>query len=815
MNTKLNNEITNTIEARYQRAKTLIQGFSSKSLVRNDVVIPTWIEGTECFWYERDTLLYKKASSGGDREDTPFIGKEYRLVDAKSASNTVAFDHGTLASSLGKASKKEVDPTNLPICHITLSLDPVTVVFTAFDKRWCFRDEDKTCREIKTHRNRIREAVSADSTKIAFTRDYNLWLRDVGSGTERALTTDGEEDNAYSTGTTAWGVSQSPETPGLWSSDSKRFLTVQHDKRLVKSLPSIDHVPLSGSEISTFENTLDSKTPLNKDVRPILRQAKVAYPGDEHIEVFRILSIDMDNGETCLAQHRPIGVNYNDYFGFYGKCVWWGNDDHTAYFIDPDRGDRKFHIVEFNTLTGETRVLFEETSKTHITFAGGSHGLALNRYLSTTNELVWWSERSGWGHLYLYDLNTGALKQTITQGDWRVREVLYVDEKHRELLIQTVGRIADRDPYYRDICRVSIDTGEITTLVSCESELLVHHRNSVPLHVMRSLGNADEYTDAVAPTGDYMVATQSRVDQGSSSRLLDRNGNIILELEQTDLSGLPEGWQWPEPFEVTAADGETSLYGALFRPSGFSPDKSYPVLNFISSGPWISVVPKASFHCAKATHGARHYFYAAALAELGFIVFVLDSRGTPLRSKAFQDESYGWVPSSANTADHAYAIEQLATRYPYMDRNRVGIFSQGYRSGLQNFMERQDLYKACVHMLCLDDRMTGAFVGEKYEGREPSPKFRQYPEQMVEAMEGRLMLMNSMSSALSTCYPPAATFRVISALQKANKDFDMLMVPHGEFGCDSYMFRRAFDFLIKNLLEETPPKEFLFDDVSM
>ena len=238
------------------------------------------------------------------------------------------------------------------------------------------------------------------------------------------------------------------------------------------------------------------------------------------------------------------------------------------------------------------------------------------------------------------------------------------------------------------------------------------------------------------------------------------------------------------------------------------------VLNFINSGPWLSVVPKGSFHTSRG-YADRHYFYSAALAELGFIVLNLDSRGTPLRSKAFADESYGWIPSSANTDDHVQAIEQLAQRYPSIDIDRVGIYCQAYRSGLQNFMERQDLYKVCVQMLLLDDRMTGAFVGEKYEGLTPSPKRKLYPEDMAEGLQGKLMLMNSMNSALSTCYPPAATFRVIDALQRANKDFDMLIVPQAQFASSSYMFRRAFDFLTEHLIGETPPTDISFDDIAM
>ncbi|MDP4745635.1 MAG: prolyl oligopeptidase family serine peptidase, partial [Porticoccaceae bacterium] len=289
-------------------------------------------------------------------------------------------------------------------------------------------------------------------------------------------------------------------------------------------------------------------------------------------------------------------------------------------------------------------------------------------------------------------------------------------------------------------------------------------------------------------------------------------------VESADISALSENWQWPEPVKLMAADGKTDIYGLLFRPSDFSPDKRYPVINFINSGPWLSVVPKGSFHTSRG-YAERHYFYSAAMAELGFIVLNLDSRGSPLRSKAFLDESYGWIPASANTDDHAGAIQQLAQRYPYMDINRVGICTQLYGSGLQNFLERQDLYKVCVQMSLLDNRLIGCTIeGDKWEGiNGPSTDKYHYPEVLVNQLKGKLMLMQSITSPVSTAYPSTATFRVVEALQKANKAFEMLMIPGSPSGspCSGYMTRRGWDFLVKHLLKATPPTAFELIDMKM
>ena len=801
------------VEARYQRAQILIQGFTTTSLVQNDMVLPSWIEESDCFWYERAYKIDKGVSTGsggGDasrkefalsdqegKESSVQVGKEYRLVNAKIATNLLAFNHYEFARALSKVSNQEVSAQNLPISHITITLSPMTVCFTAFGQRWKFEGDKKHCQRLKTAVIKDDEALSPNGKKIAFARDSNLWVRDLVSDQERALTHDGEHDYAYAGVSTAWSVAGAPDLPALWSPDSTRLLTVQRDKRKVKILPKVNHVPLDGS------------------IRPQLEQVKVAYPGDKNVETYQLLSLDVASGQVCEAHYPPIPTCDNQDWGFFGKLTWWAEDSRRVYFIDQERGEQILRLVEFDINTGATQILFEETSDTYINVRADTQSLPNHRFLSKSNELIWWSERSGWGHLYLYDLNTGELKHAITSGDWRVRDVLHVDEKRRELFIQTSARVANRDPYYRDICRVLIDTGEITTLLSSDDDYVVHYPDTNVVSYKKITGHASKQTSGVDSNGNYFVATRTRADLVPTTLLADRNGKAIMELEVTDISTLPEGWRWPEPVKLLAADGSTDIYGLLFRPSDFSPNKHYPVINFINSSAKLAVVPKGSFNTSRG-YADRHYFYGAALAELGFIVLVLDSRGTPLRSKAFQDESYGWIPSSANTKDHASAIKQLAQRYPYMDINRVGICCQGYRSGLQNFLERQDLYKVCVQMSLLDNRLISCTIeGDKFEGIEGPSDDKLYPEQLVDKLSGKLLLMTAMTSFLSSSYPPAGTFRVIDALQKANKDFDMLILPNVEGGCNNYMFRRAWDYLVKNLQAVEPPKEFLLGEVTL
>lgn len=786
-----NNEILTTpvgrgsdntdMEARYQKALELLKGHGSNCLAQNASLLPHWITNTTCFWYERASKT----------------GKEFRLVDASTANNAVAFDHKSFALALSNAVNQAVDPDNLPMTQVTFTLSPppspsVTEIrFTAFGQRWIYKVDNNVCIEDKTLQVKPDEALSPDGEQLVFRRDNNLWLRIVSSGEEHPLTQNGEEDFAYGADCTGWGFALPREAPALWSPDSKRVLTVQRDKRRVLSLPVVNHVPQDGS------------------VRPTLEQVKVAYPGDEYVEEAHLLSIDIATSEQCRADYRPLTPTKNEYHGIYSKLVVWAADSRCAYFIDDGRGARVVRLLEFDTNTGKTRLVMEETSDTFVNISTHSGGAPKHRFLPNTQELIWWSERSDWGHLYLIDLNTGSLKNVITTGEWLVREVVRVDEKRREVLIQTAGRVPGRNPYYRDICWVNMDTGKLTTVLSSDEDLIAHYPSS---------GFFTKHIDGVSPCGQYLVITRSRIDQVPIHFLIDRDGKEILTLEEADISGVSEGWCPPKPIQVLAADGKTDLYGALFYPSNFSSDKHYPVVNMINGAPWLQVVPTASFNSAL-VYADLFYFYCSAMAELGFIVLVLDSRGTPLRSKSFQDESYGWIASAGNTDDHAGAIAQLTERYPYMDANRVGIFTvTGYRSALQNFLERQDIYKVCVQMSLMDNRLIGGTIeADKYEGVDGPSADKQYPEQLVENLQGKLLLTATLHSVSAGVYPAAATLRVIDALQRANKDFDQVIIGTGGRGIamTSYQYRRAFDYLVTHLQGAEPPKEFSFNDLAL
>ena len=310
-------------------------------------------------------------------------------------------------------------------------------------------------------------------------------------------------------------------------------------------------------------------------------------------------------------------------------------------------------------------------------------------------------------------------------------------------------------------------------------------------------------TSAVSPAGEYVVTGHSRIGQVPVTELLDRDGNLLLELEQADLSGMPDGWDYPEPVKLIAADKKTPLYGAVFKPSNFDSNQSYPVIDLSFIAAELNIVPKGLFY-TDPIHG-MFFFWAACLAELGFIVVLVDGRGSAYRDKAFIDYSYGCLTKANNTEDRIAAIQQLAKQRPYMDLDRVGFLSLGSDDG--TLFRYPDFYKVGVCFAAVDTRlMAAALWGEHYENPEANTDYPR-AEQLAHQLKGKLLLIHGF---LDPILPVAGTLRIVDALQKANKDFDLLLMPADGHGLDThpYTCRRAWDYLVKHLQGVEPPKEF-------
>jgi len=785
MNTKTNPFPVSDTEmlARYERAKAIIQGWGSTRVARNSTVYPTWIGESNVFWYVREYL---------QEGDLNKPGKEFRLVDAAAASNECAFDHDLLAALLSEATGESIDLYNLPLSAVEIEPAPRVVEFSAMGQSWRYDEQSQTLTASKRYPKAW--VISPDGKQAVFARDHNLWLRDLDSGKEYALTTDGEALYNYGSSGTVWGGGR-PVPPGLpvqarWSPDGKTLFTLQKDRRKVKISPIVHHIPTDGS------------------VRPQLIESRVAYPGDEHIEEYRLLLIDVETGRQRSVDYPRVPVMQESHKGFFGYSYgWWHQGGRCAYFIDIDRYSRRARVVEVDAQNGATRVILEETSETKLSFADNDAWAPNCLYLPATEELIWQSERSGWAHLYLYDLKTGALKNSITVGEWRVHKLVRFDPKRRALFISTAGRVSGRNPYYRDLVRVDIDTGEMVIVIDGDFEHFTSSRSCVSTAYATFLCADIEACNGVSASGDYAVVTRSRVDTVPETVLLGRNGKQIMVVETADLT-LPEGWEWPEPVKMTAADGETDIYGVIYKPANFDPSQSYPVINSTYVyNPISSYVAKGSF--TQSSIDGANFYYEAALAQLGFIVVQMDGRGCSGRSKAFSDACYGRSFEEANNLeDHVVGTKQLIEHFAYMDSDRVGIASMGRGCGaLMGLMKYPEFYSVGVGTHIFDSRLIPATRGaDKYIGPAGLAPGTRMLEDRAPDFKGKLLqcvgLLGSTDSAIT------ATLRVLDALQRANKDVDVVVEPRVMSGTSSYQLRRMWDYLVWHLQGNNPPEGF-------
>ena len=752
---------------RYRRANTLADGAMGKSVAFNTTLYPHWIGDTDTFWYVRQTRS----------------GQTYRLVDAKAGTNACAFEHDKLCQALSIAADEALSADNLPLADVDLTRAPSQIIFSAFDKRWSYNSASETCEalyELEYTR------VSPDGKCALFRRDYNLWVRELASGKERALTEDGERFYVYAETPTAFGMKIAPETvEALWSPDSSRIFTLVMDTREVgMGVPLVEHVPADGS------------------LRPRILDPdrRVAFPGDEHVDVYRFLSIDLETGETQFAQTADCPITFLPYMGYFtGHRGWWDPDSRHAYFIEEERGMKAYRLQRLDTCTGAVKSLIEETSDYLAMLLPSSHVMPLLMPLPDTNEVIWYSERSGTAHFYLYDTTSGKLKNTITQGHWIVRNGLHVDSARRELTFQSAARVAGRNPYYSDICRVNIDTGELIAVLSTDHEYIVCDERS-----RVSDNNIDQQAAfGVSPSADFIVTTRSRIDQVPVSLLLDREGRELMILETADVSGLPENCTWPEPVMLKAEDGVTDIFGVVFRPSHFDPEQSYPVLDCTIG----YAAPVGSF-----TNTSGAYFYLAlwAFAELGFVVAVVFNRGSErLRDKAFNEYVDPVLPADPCHLNAMYnndcvaGIKQLAERFPYMDINRVGVVDFGHSPrAVAGMLLHPEFYTVGVSVNADIDRRIKSSMGMDFRGSNPAQLV-----DMASHLKGKLLIIANM---LDRTVPVSMTFRLVDALHKANKRFDMLILP-GEGHAllqNRHTVLRCWDYLVEHLQGVEPPKGF-------
>jgi dipeptidyl-peptidase-4 len=401
--------------------------------------------------------------------------------------------------------------------------------------------------------------------------------------------------------------------------------------------------------------------------------------------------------------------------------------------------------------------------------------------------VIWFSERDNWGQLYLYDLTTGKLKHQITTGEGNVTQLLRIDEKNRLLYLQAVGKEKGRDPYFRHFYRIGMD-GKGLTLLTPEDA---------------------DHDVSLSPSGRFFVDTYSRPNVPQTTVLRDATGKLVLSLEKADISRLlATGWKPPVPVTVKARDGKTDLYGLMYTPTTLDSTRKYPIINHIYPGPQTGSVGGRSFSPARGD--------AQALAELGFVVVEIDGMGTPWRSKSFHDLYYGNMGDNT-LPDQIAGMKELAQRYKWIDIDRAAIYghSGGGFATADAMFRYPDFFKVGIsesgnH----DNRLYEDDWGERYQGleRRTADGKSNYDDQanqnLAKNLKGKLLLAHG---PMDHNVPPDNTLLVVDALIKANKDFDLLMLPnqaHGYGDESNYMTRRRWDYFVKNLLGVEPPKEY-------
>jgi dipeptidyl aminopeptidase/acylaminoacyl peptidase len=690
-------------------------------------------------------------------------GNEFVLVDPASGQKGPAFDHERLAQALGAAVGANFTALEMPISDLILRESGIGVEL----------DGDRMVRCDLT-RYACRAAppqdvpagppgiASPDGRQVAFIRAHNLWVRDQESGAETQLTTDGIEDFGYGTNNAGW--TRRPTPVLKWSPDSRKIATFQHDARGV-GMMYLTSTKVGHPELDAWRYPMPEDTVIFRVERVVL---DLDRPTGDHV-----LRMDME-----ADQHRSTCSDHIACGGSLGDLEWSADGSHFV-FVSTSRDHKVARVRMGDATTGEVRDIFTEVEETFYESQSGW------RYLSASNEILWFSQRDNWGNLFLYDSRTGELKRKVTEGDWNVLDIRELDEEDRSVTFMGNER-EPGDPYFQYLYRAGLDNGRVELLTP----------------------DSANHSVSISPDGQYFVDSYSTPVIPPVTVLRDRDGSAVMTLEEADISSLTAtGWQPPMPFSVKARDGETDLHGLLFRPLNFDANQQYPVVNYLYPGPQSGSVGSRSF---RASHRDLQ-----SIAELGFVVIELDAMGTPNRSKAFHEAYYGNMGDNG-LPDQMGGIEQLAERHPWIDATNVGIFghSGGGFAAADAIMRYPDFYDVAVSQAGNhDNRNYEDDWGEKWHGLlevypDGTTNYDSQANQLLaENLKGKLLIAHGTTD---TNVPPSNTMLVVDALIAANKDFDLLMLPnrgHG-FGNEPYMMRRRWDYFVRHLLDAEPPAEY-------
>jgi dipeptidyl aminopeptidase/acylaminoacyl peptidase len=705
-------------------------------------------------------------------------GNSYVLVDPAKGTRAPMFDQERVAAMLKTATKGAVntDAAHLMVSDPALSDGDRVLTLTADDAiyRCDLASSHGSCTPVSLasgwpmgsdHPAPQPPMTRSPNKKLgAFIRNWNLWIRDLATGAETQLTTDGVKDYGYATDNAGW--KQSDAAILLWSPDSTRIATFQQDQRKTGEMYL---VPVTNGH-------------------PELKAWKYPLVGDKDITMIERVIIDVNARRVIRLkmppdQHRSTLCDDIACNGTTLADAEWSPDGTHLAFVSTSRDHKQEWLRVADAATGDVREVMSETAPK---FLESGNGKINWHYLPGSSEILWFSERDNWGNLYLYDLATGQLKNQITHGPGNVTQVLRIDEKARVIYFAGVGKETDRDPYFVNLYSVRFDGSEPHLLTSENA-------------------NHDVW---LSQDGRYFVDSYSTQVEPFVTVVRDNTGKIVMEVARQDISRLlAAGWTPSVPFKVKARDGATDLYGAMNKPTHFDPARKYPIVDLIYPGPMGKSCPDHSFRPASVSK---------ALAELGFVVVCIDAMGTEWRSKSFHEAYYGDMGDNG-LPDQVVAIKELAKQYPFIDLDRVGIWghSGGGFAAAGAMFHYPDFFKVGVsesgnH----DNRDYEDDWAEKWSGLEQkkpdgtSNYDSQANQNFAKNLKGHLLLTHG---TMDDNVPLNNTLVVVEALIKANKDFDLLLLPNisHSYGPDlPYMTRRGWDYFVRYLAGDIPPAEY-------
>lgn len=687
-------------------------------------------------------------------------GFAFVTYDAKSGKKRPSFDQQRLASALGKATGESYAALRLPFESFAFLPDGKAIKFSLHDDSWQCSLADYVCAEApRMEQPRafgvVRDlAVPADNSPRR--SPDGKWEAHVENfniavrpigGAWKRISTDGSDANFYD-----------PESI-VWSPDSAKLAAYRVRpgfRRIVTRILS---------------------TPADQ-VQPRVMEQLYPKPGD---------AVDIDQPALFdVAASRQLSVPGELFANPYDMTkLEWRNDSASVSFVYEQRGHQLARVVSIDAVTGAPHAAVTEEAKSFI-----NQGRRFRYDLDNGREVIWMSERDGWNHLYLFDGATGAVKTQVTKGAWVVRDVVKVDEAKRQIYFTASGMNAGEDPYFQHFYRIDFDGSKLTPLTS-----------------------ANAYHDiALSPDMSLYVDTYSRVDLPPVAELRrTRDGSLVAALERADISKLlAAGFKAPEPFVAKGRDGQTDIYGLIVRPRDFDPAKRYPVIENIYAGPHSSFVPKTWWPFGYHSGGDK-VVGMQSLADLGFIVVQIDGMGTLNRSKAFHDVAWKNI-GDAGFPDRILWHKAVAAQDPAYDISRVGLYggSAGGQNTLSGLLFYPEFYKVGVAFAgCFDNRMDKISWNEQWMSWPVDASYSASSGvDNAWRLKGKLLMI---VGEQDENVDPASTMQVVSALVKANKVFDLLVVPGGghavgrSTGPVDYGQRKQFDFFLNNLAgQETP-----------